>query len=115
MYVPLVPFYYTTGAFIEKEVFKRFYGQLVGVLPVMNISHQLVSAQIITTDDTEEIGLIPRSKEKASFVLRIVGNSLEVGITLSFYVLLDIMEKYGGDVTLLASDIRRALDEFSGT
>ena len=83
-------------------------------MPTTNISHQLVSAQIITTDDIEEIAAIPRSKEKASYVLRIVARSLEVGMTPSFYALLHIMENYGGDSTTLANDIKRAVVEYAG-
>ena len=104
-----------TGGFTENEVFKKFYSQLVSLLPTTNISHQLVSAKVITTDDIEEITSISRSKEKASYVLRIVARSLEGGITSSFYTLLDIMENFGGDVSALASSIRTALTEFSGS
>ena len=83
-------------------------------LPTYNITHLLVSAQIITTDDIEEINGMSRSKEKSSYVLRIVAKSLKVGIITSFYALLDVMENYGGDVTALTKDIRSALIESSG-
>ena len=83
-------------------------------MPTTNISHQLVSVKVITTDDIEEITAISRSKEKASYVLRIVARSLEAGITSSFYALLNIMENIGGDVSVLASNIRTALTEFLG-
>ena len=84
------------------------------MLPTTNIIHLLVSAQIITTDDIEEINGMSRSKEKSSYVLRIVAKSLETDITSSFYALLDVMENYGGDVTTLTNDIRSALIESSG-
>ena len=84
------------------------------MLPTTNITHLLVSAQIITTDDIEEINGMSRLKEKSSYVLRIVAKSLEVGVTTSFYALLDVMENYGGDVTALTKDIRSALIEYSG-
>ena len=109
LYLPL------TGGYIENEVFKKFYSQLVSLLPTTNISHQLVSAKVITTDDIEEITAITRSKEKASYVLRIVARSLEADITSSFYALLNIMENFGGDVSALASNIRTALTDFSGS
>jgi len=101
----------------EKEVFTRFYDKLACILPISNISPQLVTAQIITTGDNEEISAVVRSNEKASYVLRIIDKSLEAGITKSFYSLLEIMENYGSesDVTLLANEIRTALDELSGS
>ena len=104
-----------TGGFIENEVFKKFYSQLVSLLPTTSISHQLVSAKVITIKDFEEITSISRSEQKACYVLRIVARSLEGDITSSFYALLDIMENFGGDVSVLASSIRTALTEFSGS
>ena len=99
----------------ENNVFKTFYDKLICVLPTYNISPQLVTERIITIGDDEEITSMKRSQEKASFVLRIIAKSLQAGITHSFYVLLGIMEKYGGDVALLANDIRRALGESADT
>ena len=98
-----------TGGLIENEVFKMYFSQLVSVLPTTNILPELVCAQIIIIDDIEEINSMSRSKEKSFFVLRTVAKSLEVGITTSFYALLDVMENYGSDVTTLTNDIRSAL------
>ena len=103
-----------TGGLIEKYSFKKFFSQLVSMLPTTNITHLLVSAQIITTDDIEEINGMSRSKEKSSYVLRIVAKSLEIDITTSFYALLDVRENYGSDITALTNDIRSALIESSG-
>jgi len=89
---------------------------LVSILPVQNILPKLVSEQIITIDDVEEIQSLKTSKKKSLYVLEIIGKSLEAGITLSFNRLLNIMEGYeGSDVTLLAQDIRRALIKNSGS
>ena len=98
----------------ENDVFKAFYEKLTCILPTSNILPQLVAERIISIDDEEEITSMKRSQEKASFVLRIIAKSLQASITHSFYVLLVIMEKYGGDVALLANDIRQALGESSG-
>ena len=96
---------------IENEIFKKFYGKLINVLPTNNILYKLVSAKIISVDDSEEITGKTGSTEKASYVLNHIARSLDVGITFSFYTLLDIMEEYGGDVTLLTNEIKK---EFSG-
>jgi len=101
------------GSAKEKDVFTSFYDKLASILPISNISPQLVTAQIITTGDNEEISAIVRSNEKASYVLRIIDKSLKAGITKSFYSLLKIMENYGSesDVALLANEIRTALQD----
>lgn len=105
---------YTVGGVKEYDVFTEFYPRLIHSLPTGNILNQLVSKRIITMDDCEQITAITRSQERASLVLRIIANPLKAGITHSFYELLEIMEKYGGDVSLLANEIRAALKEFSG-
>ena len=102
------------GSEKEKKVFTRFYGCLASILPTQNISHHLVSKEIITTGDVEEIASKARSNDKASIVLRIIDKSLQVGFTSSFYNLLGIMKEYGGDVSSLANEITRALEETSG-
>ena len=84
---------------------KASYAKLANVLPVKSLSNQLVSEEIITFDEEEEIASIPISKEKASFVLRKIARSLEAGITRSYYALLTIMKDHGGDVAVLASQL----------
>jgi len=96
----------------EFEIIKASYDKLINVLPVKTLSHHLVSNEIITVDEEEEIASIPTSKEKASFVLRKIARSLEAGVTQSFYTLLAIMKKHGGDVAVLADQIISNL--FSG-
>ena len=86
-------------------MFKASYAKLANVLPVKSLSHHLVSNEIITIDEEEEIASIPTSKEKASFVLRKIARSLEVGITNSYYTLLTLMQNHGGDVAVLASQL----------
>lgn len=103
------------GLIKENEVFIRFYSKLIDVLSINSISHYLVSAKIISTEDIEEIDSLKTSKSKNMYVLRIVDKSLKAGITLSFCKLLDIMENYGGDdVTELARTIKKELIEVSG-
>ena len=103
------------GSLKEKEIFKKFYEKLRCILPTRNISDQLVSKKIISIGDKEEITAMKTLQDKASFVLEVIGNSLQAGITHSFYELLSIMEEYGGDVSLFTYNIRRELDEFSGS
>lgn len=107
--------YSFTGAVIESEVFRKYYVQLVSILPANDLLHQLVATQVINMADVEEIASISTSREKASYLLRIVARSLEAGITTSFYALLDIMENYGNFVTAqAANDIKKMLIEQSG-
>ena len=94
-----------------KEVFDRFYHRLIKILPVKNIKSQLVSTEIITLDDSEEIDV---SENKSSYVLEIIAKSLEAGITRSFYELINILNDYGGDVKLLAKNILTALNTNTG-
>ena len=100
---------YFTDVSKVKEVFDEFYSGLVKILPVKNILHQLVPAKVLTPDDIEEIDSLRKSEDKSSYVLAIIDKSLKADITLSFYTLLDIMEKYGGDVGVLAKTIQRDL------
>ena len=100
---------YFTDVSKVKEVFDEFYSNLVSILPVKNILHQLVPAKILTPDDIEEINSFKKSEDKSSYVLGIIAKSLKAAITLSFYTILDIMEKCGGDVSVLAKNIQRAL------
>jgi len=99
----------------ELVVFTKFFDKVVNILPVQNVASQLISAKIITVDDDEEIKSIVRSKEKATFVLRKVAHSLEVGITQSFYTLLTIMEQHGSDAAVVATAIREEMKKFAGT
>ena len=95
----------------EKMVFDRFYHRLIKVLPVKNMIHQLVPAQIITPDEIEEISGL---ENKSSYVLGIIARSLEAGITRSFYKLIDILNNCGGDVKILAKNIQTALTMTAG-
>ena len=99
----------------DLKIFQKFYSKLVKLLPISKIAHELVSAEVITVDDIEEINGIPRSTDKAKYVLNIIVKSLEAGITSSFYALLNVMSDYGGDLTLLADDIKKALNQSSGS
>lgn len=99
---------------MEKKILEDYYSQLTSILQIDRISPQLISARVINIDDLEEINNLKTSKEKASFVLQQIARSLNGHITTSFYSLLRIMEKYGGDIASLANNIRRALIKSSG-
>ena len=85
---------------------------MTSILPVKSLSQHLVSTGIITIDEEEEIMSIATSKDKALFVLRKIARSLEAGVTQSFYTLLTIMKRHGGDVAVLADQI---ISNFSGS
>ena len=98
-----------TVSFTENEIFEKYYSQLIKILPVKNLLYKLVSEQIISLDDIEEINSLTTSEEKCSNILETIAKSLAVGITRSFYALLDIMDNYGGDLKFLAKNIQRNL------
>lgn len=106
--------YYVVGSCKENKVLNTFFKKLVSILPIREISSELISAEIITIGDSDEIDIIARQSEKASYVLKKIARSINAGITRSFYQLLKVMEDYGGDVATLASDIKRALNKSSG-
>ena len=81
--------------------------ELANILPVNNIINKLISAKIITFDDGEEIKSLPKSRDRASFVLNLVAKSLQAGITDDFDSLLEIMDEYGGAVAKIANKIRK--------
>ena len=87
----------------------------MNIFPVQNVSHNLISLRMITVDDDEEIKGITRTKDKASFVLKKISRSLEVGLTRSFYKLLTIMEEHGGDAAILATEIQNELVKYTST
>lgn len=79
------------------------------MLPINGILYQLVSAEIITLDDIEEINVKQKPQDKASFVLNIIDSCLAVGIKDKFYTLLDIMEQDNNNAKVLVKNIKRAL------
>ena len=60
-------YYYVCVYFIdnskEYKVFREYSDELANILPVKNIMNQLISAKIITFDDSEEIKGLPREKD----------------------------------------------------
>ena len=101
---------YFIGSSKEFKVFREYSEELANILPVNNIMNKMISAQIITHDDSEEIKGLPKSKDRASHVLNIVVKSLKAGITDDFYSLLRIMEEYEGAVAKVANKIREGLN-----
>jgi len=115
MWTASISLLFCAGGINEFEIFTTYFNKLVNILPIQNVCHQLISSRIITVDDDEEIKGITRSKDKASFVLRKVARSLEVGLTQSFQKLLIIMEEHGGDAAILASEIKNELVKYPNT
>lgn len=90
----------------EEEVLTKFYDRLVIILPVRNIMPNLITERVVTFKENEQIQI----GHEAEFILTKIQKSLRVGITKSFYSLLDVMEQYGNDdVKELVTDIKRAL------
>ena len=93
----------------EYKVFCEYSDELANILPVKNIMNQLISAKIITFDDSDRINGLAGEKDKAWFVLNKVAKSLQAGITDDFCSLLRIMKKYEGLVAKIAANLQRDL------
>ena len=89
---------------------REYSDELANILPVDNIMNKLISAKIITYDDSEGIKGLSKSKDRASSVVNKVAKSLQAGITDDFYSLLRIMEEYEGAVAKVANKIREGLN-----
>ena len=86
-------------------VLRKYSDELANILPVNNIMNKLISANIITYDDMEEIKSLPKSRDKASFVLSLVAKSLQAGITDDYDSLLRIMDEHGGAAAKIAKQL----------
>ena len=84
---------------IEYKVFKEFYGHLQNILSAQNLSQYLVSADVITFQDEEEICAARTSSAKAKILLQKLVGPLESGNTFGFYQLLQVMEGHGNIAT----------------
>ena len=91
-------------------MFQKYYNDMIKIIPITSLSGQLVSANIITPSEDEEVLSPSTPTDKAKIFLLKVSKSLEAGYTTSFYSLLDILEKFGNqDCIELSSNIRKAL------
>ena len=88
---------------------RKHSGKLANLLaiPINFIINKLISAKIITFDDREEIKSLPKSRDRALFVLNLVAKSLQDGITEYFDLLLEIMGECGGPVAKIANKIKK--------
>lgn len=83
---------------------------MIKIIPITTLSGQLVSANIITPSEDEEVLSPDTPTEKARTFLLKVSRSLEAGYTASFYGLLGVLENFGNqDCIELSSNIRKAL------
>ena len=83
----------------EYKVFKEFYGFLKNILSAQNLSQYLVSSDVITFQDEEEICAARTSSAKATILLQKLVGPLESGNTFVFYQLLEVMEGHGNIAT----------------
>jgi len=99
----------------EFGLFISFYSRLVTVLSVSSLSHYLVSARILNTNEEEQLDKINNSTAKATFVLRKIAAHLEGGSTESFHSFLSLIEKYGDISSIqLVSEIRSGMISLTG-
>ena len=99
----------------EYELFTYFYVRLATVLSVSSLSHHLVSARILTTNEEEQLDAIDNSTDKATFVLRKIAAHLEGGFTESFHSLLSLIENHGDISSIqLVSEIKSGIISLTG-
>ena len=95
---------------VEYKVFKEYYGHLKSILSAQNLSQYLVSADVITFQDEEEICAAKTLFAKAAFLLQRLAGPMEHGDTYGFYQLLHVMETHGNIATKdLASRMKNAV------
>ena len=86
-------------------MFKEFYGKLTDVLSVVttDITHHLVSANVITLSKDEEVMSPTTSREQAKKLLLSINGPLKAGHVESLTELLKAMEQYGNDASIKLS------------
>ena len=84
----------------EKEVFGGHFSTLCDtVTDIESLLPHFVQMDIITVSDLEEINGISRLTKKVERLLICVNGPLSAGNTKSFYVMLNVMMKYGVQAT----------------
>ena len=100
----------------EYKLFESFYVRLAMVVSVSSLSHHLVSARILTTQEEEQLDKFDNSTGKATFVLKKIAADLEAGLTESFYSLLSLIESHGDISSIqLVSEIKSGILSLTGT
>ena len=84
---------------VEYTVFKEYYGSLKNILSAQNLSQYLVSADVISFQDEEEICAAKISSAKSAILLQKLVGPLQSGNTYGFYQLLQVMEGHGNIAT----------------
>ena len=95
---------------VEFTVFKEFFWRLKKILSAQTLSQYLVSADVISFQDDEEICAAKTSFERSTILLQRLVGPLESGNTFGFYQLLQVMEEHGINATKdLAAEMRSRL------
>ena len=92
---------YAIGVSVEYEVFKESSAKLIDVLSVLlnEITSHLISVDVMTFDQDEEVMSPNTSKEKAKKLLQTLEGPIKAGHLKSFTELLRIMESHGNDAS----------------
>ena len=102
----------TVGVNIEYEVFKEFSAKLIDVLSALmdEITQYLISADVLTFNQDEEVRSLTTSKERAKKLLFTLEGPIKAGHLKSLTELSRIMESYGNDASKqLSVEINQAL------
>ena len=114
----LLIFFFVDTKVKEYPIFIKFYGKLASVLPVATLSPHLISKNLITTSEAEELHTIATSVKKAVYVLRKISASLQAGQTQTFDIFLTIIEEYGNAASIevlskLKSEIKSSTGNYN--
>lgn len=94
----------------ELRVFRKYYNDMMKIIPITSLSGHFVSANIITPCEDEEVISPTTPTERARTFLLKMSGPLEAGQTESFYRLLEILESFGNeDCSKLASKMKKEI------
>ena len=100
---------------VEYTIFKESYVSLKNILSAQNLSQYLVSADVISFQDEEEICAAKTSFAKSTILLQKLVGPLESGNTYGFYQLLQVMEGHGNIATKdLAAKMKSRVSSLGG-
>ena len=88
------------------EVFTDHYSTLVEALPVKSLIAKFVTAKIIKFSDQDDILKGDTTEEKARRFLQHVAIPLGTGNSETFFKMLNVVEKHGGQYAYLTKNIK---------
>ena len=102
--------YIDSAGVFAREVFLKHYDKL-SKLRLEILASNLITEEVITTDDDESIRAATSTSDKSAIILRAISSHLDVDYADSFFLLLDLMERLGDCVMQkVAGEINQQLN-----